>query len=230
MNIIIQLTKEHRKQAEDFANIRAENDSDFYKNSRGAFKREDILVGALGEIGTYLYYKELEYDITEPDFTIHKKKSYDADLRFKRGNINGFLHVKSQSKESEKRYGCSYLFQKTDKLDSQPLESHLIVCCVVDLEKDRVEVKGIYWRSGMNKFLQRLKVCYKILRYGIQVKNIRGIIKLNEFKNANTFNIYFELFDEEMYCGNLSTDKYIVELFEKEKGAEAPPLPNPRKD
>jgi len=164
MKTYIQLTKEQRQQAEDFADLREKNDSSFYKTKRGAFKREDIVVGALGEIATYRFYSEGGVTISEPDFTIHKKKSYDADLRTK----ESFIHVKSQSKESEDKYGCSYLFQKTDKLVTEPLKCHDISCCVVDLEKNLVEIKGIYratiikWGEPKLEFLKKTKVALYI--------------------------------------------------------------------
>jgi len=135
MKTYIQLTKEQRQQAEDFADLREKNDSSFYKTKRGAFKREDIVVGALGEIATYRFYSEGGVTISEPDFTIH---------------------------------GCSYLFQKTDKLVTEPLKCHDISCCVVDLEKNLVEIKGIYratiikWGEPKLEFLKKTKVALYI--------------------------------------------------------------------
>ena len=125
------VTKEERKQAEKFADERSATDTSLYKR-RGAFKRDDILIGALGEIAAYNLLKEKGYRVDKPDFSIHDhiKKSYNADLK----DDKRFFHVKAQSTVSAKRYGNSWLFQKSDHLTQKGINNHYLVPCEVDLK------------------------------------------------------------------------------------------------
>lgn len=157
----IQLTEDDRRIAELFADAREENDSSFYKR-RGGFKREDIVCGALAEIAAFKYLFKKGLKVNFPDFTIHKKKSFSADL----SDGENFFHVKGQTTASEKKYGCSYLFQKSDKLVTSPKENSYIICCVADLNTNEVEIKAdlaaadIVWGAPKIKWLERTKVAF----------------------------------------------------------------------
>lgn len=160
--ISIKLSKEDRKVAEIFADMRESRDGKRYKTRRGAFKREDILCGALSEIAAFKYLHSQEIHVNYPDFTIHKKKSFGADLITIEGEETHF-HVKGQTKESESKYGCSYLFQKSDKLITAAREYDYIICCVCDLDTNVVEIRAvleagnIIWDEPKIKWLERTK-------------------------------------------------------------------------
>jgi len=101
---------------------------------------EDIVVGALGEIAASKYFKERGYKCSDPDFEVYeeKSKSYDADLIVEFFDV----HVKSQSTSSFKRYGASYLCQKSDKLYKRPGIRDVLCFARVDLEAKEVKIVG----------------------------------------------------------------------------------------
>ena len=154
------LTTLDRTTAELFADARMEDQGNFYKKVRGAFKREDVLIGAMGEIGAFYYLTAQGIDVSYPDFKIYKKKSFKEDLTD--GTYK--FHVKAQSKESARKYGVSYLFQKEDKLVTAPQDNSFIICTVVDLETNIVTIQGdfaatdIVWGKPKIDWLARTKV------------------------------------------------------------------------
>ena len=167
--MIIPLRTEDRAKAEMFADHRTKRDATFYKSSRGAFKRKDIIVGALGEMAAYKYLQKMgEIDVNEPDFSLYDltNKSFQADL-FNSGN-GVHYHVKSQSKESEALYGNSYLCQKSDKLVKSPEGNHFLICTLVDLVTNEVEIVAefcsvdINWGEPKLDWLKRNKVALYI--------------------------------------------------------------------
>jgi hypothetical protein len=136
MSNTILLPKACRQIAEFFADEREGNTS-LYKR-RGGFKREDIVAGAMGEIAAYLWLQQKGYEVGNPDFTIHKKKSYGADL----SDGEYFFHVKTQTTQSVEKYGESWILQKTDKLVSVPTAKHYLLLCVVHIDTGEVEIKS----------------------------------------------------------------------------------------
>lgn len=142
--MIIKLTKTDRQKVEDFANARLGSE-ELYA-SRGGFKRADLVAGALGEIAAYKVLKKAGYELAKPDFTIYEKgqKSYDADLQIKTGMHVKHFHVKSQTKESEKRYGPSWLLQRYDPLFKGTGYNNYVVPSVVDLDTNVVELFGYF--------------------------------------------------------------------------------------
>jgi len=141
MSRVIKLTHWDRKKAEKFADLRMGEDQTLYKR-RGGFKREDIVIGALAEIGVYKLLREYGIIVTEPDFAIHKKgkKTFNADLT----DYTLFFHVKGQSIESSSKYGTSWLMQKTDPIITKPQKCHYLTPTVVDLISNEVEVFGVF--------------------------------------------------------------------------------------
>lgn len=135
MNKIV-LTKSCRLLAEFFADARCPDNS-LYKK-RGGFKRQDIVAGALGEIASFLWLQERGYDVSNPDFSIHNKKSFGADLV---SETHSF-HIKSQTIESAEKYGDSWILQRTDRLVSSPEKGHYLILCNVDIENLEVHVKA----------------------------------------------------------------------------------------
>ena len=138
--MIIKIPKILVKEVDAFTKKRSDDMGEFYRKARGAFKPEDIAIGAFGEIAAYKYLTMVGHRVEKPDFTMHKRKTFGADLFDK--ETNSHFHVKSQSRDSEERYGCSFLFQKSDALVKSPKENHYIVCCVVDLTSEEVEIVG----------------------------------------------------------------------------------------
>lgn len=140
----IKLTKTDREKVEAFADERM-GSSGLYE-SRGGFKRADLIAGALGEIAAYKVLKKAGHELRKPDFTIYEKgrKSYDADLQIKTGTHVKNFHVKSQTKASEKLYGPSWLLQRYDPLFKGTGYNNYIVPSVVDLDTNTVELFGIF--------------------------------------------------------------------------------------
>jgi len=149
-SIKIKLTDKQREKAEAFTDARTQ--TALYQK-RGGFKREDILVGALGELGAYKYFKKRGFtNISKPDFEIYsgRKKSYDADLTAGKRHF----HVKAQSQESIKRYGHSWLMQRKDPVLQKVQYNQYMIPCAVDLERNEVELFGcISFKSIMERGL-----------------------------------------------------------------------------
>lgn len=109
---------------------------------------EDIVIGTLGEYAVQNYCKEMGYKCSRPDLKIYEKrrKSYDADLtcvvEFGHKDVVRKLHVKSQSTKSVKKYGLSWLFQRSDGLVKSPELEDLMVFTNVDPKTWECEVVG----------------------------------------------------------------------------------------
>lgn len=153
----VKISKRDLEKANAFADLRC-GDSDLYKK-RGAFKRCDILNGALAELAVYKLLKK-DFDIKKPDFTIHEKgrKSYDADLT----DGEHHFHVKGQGLKSALLYGRSWIMQRHDPLFKEMPLKNYIVPCLVDIENGLVEIYGIVpiktlWTRGC---FDELKVPY----------------------------------------------------------------------
>jgi hypothetical protein len=136
----IELNTWDRNRAEKFTDLRCGEDQSLYKN-RGGFKREDILVGALGEIAVSKYLQALGFAVNDPDFAIYEKgkKSFDCDLT----DGNRLFHVKCQSRWSAKKYGKSWLLQRRDPLVNKPTSKDYVIPCVVDLDTNSVNIWGV---------------------------------------------------------------------------------------
>lgn len=137
---MVVLTQQDKKRAEAFATRREAAESGLYSR-RGGFKRSDIVIGALAEIAAYRLLTTNGIEVSKPDFRIHEKsqKSYAADLRS--GDLH--FHVKGQSISSVKRYGQSWLMQKSDPLIKSPSRKHYVIPCVVDTDVNIAYVYGV---------------------------------------------------------------------------------------
>ena len=84
--------------------------------------------------------KSLNLLCSEPDLKIYnsKDKSFSCDLNCGKYKI----HVKSQTVQSVKRYGHSWLFQRTDPLCVEPDEYDIFAFTEVDLSSKTVQVIG----------------------------------------------------------------------------------------
>lgn len=141
---------------------------------------EDVYIGAVSEFAAYEYLNSIGFKVDAPDLSIHKKskKSFSAD--FKSGDYN--IHVKSQSAKSAKRYGLSWLFQKTDKLFSAPSATDLFLFCKAITEKDEVlevEILGMVQVSKLveARILKEPKVFqYKHSKIAIYFDDVKALL------------------------------------------------------
>lgn len=138
---VVKLNKADLNRAKRFADLRCSEDQSLYK-SRGGFKPSDIINGALAEIAAYKLLKEYGFEVNKPDFKIYdkKKKSFDADLCTEYYSF----HVKGQSLESTRRYGSSWLMQRSDPIIKDPKQGHFIIPCTVDADGLEVKIHGIF--------------------------------------------------------------------------------------
>lgn len=149
--MIIKLKPSDKEVAEAFANARLEGSANLYR-FRGEQNidkiKEDIVVGALAEIAIAKQLQSRGVEVNEPDFKIYetKQKSFSADLS------DGYymFHCKAQSLKSAKTYGTSFMFQKTDKLLTNPSPRDYLVMAVVDDLK--VEIKAVVLVQDIIKY------------------------------------------------------------------------------
>lgn len=162
-----------------FADLRMK-DVKLYKE-RGGFKRDDVLSGALAEVGTYRAALSRLEGLSKPDFNIYeaKDKTYKSDLYTDRYN----LHVKSQTKESAERYGTSWLMQRTDPILKDPKSLHYLVLTVVDLDTNVVEMMGCIPIKTIVSY-DLLGECslkwFRKYKIAIYWKDIRKELKINQ--------------------------------------------------
>ena len=92
-----------------------------------------MIGGLAAEIATHKALS-MQYDMVQPDTQIYekKRKSYNADLVDKEGRK---FHVKSQTIDSIRKYGASWLFQKTDPLWQHKKDEEFFVFCGMTLEE-----------------------------------------------------------------------------------------------
>jgi hypothetical protein len=104
----------------------------------------DQKCGKFGEYGVFFYLKSKNINVSEPDCKIYKvrEKSWSPDLKIIDTDTN--IHVKSQSIQSGKRYGVSWVFQKNDKHVFNTDSNNQYVSFVsVDLIKNECDIKSI---------------------------------------------------------------------------------------
>jgi hypothetical protein len=170
------LTKADMKRARKFAKARVDDNTELY-SKRGGFKEEDIVSGAMAEIGVYKLLKDHEIEVGKPDFTIHevRKKSFDPDLT---DGIHHF-HVKGQTLESKQKYGASWIMQRTDPIITRPKLMHYLVPCTVHIETGRVEVYGIMSIKSLvqNGCIGECKVeWFRKTKVALYLDHIEGIL------------------------------------------------------
>lgn len=174
----INFTQEEIDQVTDFA---SKIDTSFYAK-RSQFdnekRKQDQIVGKLGEIATYNFLKEKYPTLIPPCFEIFDKnqKSWDFDL--KANNIN--LHVKSQNIVQSKKYGESWIFQKGNGVNrnydkeifDRLTPNQYVSFVLVDLKKYEAEIKAIVELDFLHKkdlfklpVLEKLRVANKMAVY-----------------------------------------------------------------
>lgn len=135
------------KRVFEFASKRMGGSKDLYtyRGEKNLSKmEEDIIIGTLGEYAVYNYCKKKGYKCSRPDLKIYEKrrKSFDADLTCGIDSKETKIHVKSQSVKSVKRYGQSWLFQRSDSLVKKPEVNDLMVFTNVCPKSWEVSIVG----------------------------------------------------------------------------------------
>jgi hypothetical protein len=99
----------------------------------------DLLAGIIGEYGAYEYLKSIGIAVKKPDLALYTvgKKSFNADLA---GESVKF-HVKSQTSESVRRYGHSWVLQKTDPMLSKPSSTEYLL--FTEVSGNEITILGI---------------------------------------------------------------------------------------
>lgn len=76
----------------------------------------DHYIGKLGEIAAAFLLETKGVQVSQPDFAIHKDKSWDDDLY-----IDGVgIAVKTQDRELARRFGLSWTFHVNDPILNEP--------------------------------------------------------------------------------------------------------------
>lgn len=144
MTITIEISNEVRELSLDFAERVIDSNVTHYAKRNQTNKKKiinDICVGKIAEFAVNRYFKLRGIDCTQPDLNVYeaKKKSFDADLII---SCVKHIHVKSQLDSSAKRYGTSWMFQKTDKLITQPKATDYIALCLTKDGLSEVMIKS----------------------------------------------------------------------------------------
>lgn len=157
-NVKLKISNLWIRKCEEFADQQLKDSYNLYKH-RGEQRiekmRDDIIVGKLVELAAYKFLKPMFTNLSKPDFTIYerKNKSFSADLYTKAVSF----HVKGQSEQSRKKYGSSFLFQKTDPVIRTPEPNHFIIVGVVDEEKLFVTLLGCISAANMKQYIKEPK-------------------------------------------------------------------------
>jgi hypothetical protein len=141
----IKISKYYLKKCSEFADAQLKTESKKEYTRRGASDigtvKKNIIVGKLGEIAMYQYLIKKGHELEKPDFAIYegRKKSFGADLSTERYDI----HVKSQGLRSIKRYGYSWIMQRSDKLTTNLDTDDLVAFLTVDVDNLEADIVGV---------------------------------------------------------------------------------------
>ena len=136
MSKLVEISDHYVNKCREFAEASVDTSLKYYRWRSGKLDRDklinDIFVGKMGEVGAYkLLNDEFGIEVAKPDFDVYegRRKSFTADLTAHGVNF----HCKTQSEESERRYGKSWLFQYSeeryggDRLFKQDLTNEFII-------------------------------------------------------------------------------------------------------
>lgn len=178
--MIIKFNKQDLQTCEEFAN----NIKTGFYATRNQFNNEkrikDNIIGKLGELAIFYYFKNKNVELTQPDFKIYSasKKSWDYDL--KGTDLN--LHVKSQSIEQGKKYGVSWIFENTDRhIFKEVLDSDYVCFVVVDLNNASAEIKSIIKLTDLHhkELFKKPKLAYLTTKSAVYFDDIKQTLKDN---------------------------------------------------
>jgi len=111
---------------------------------------QDMIVGKIGEVGTYLYFVKtygvdaisvkpylLKEDLS--NVKDHNDFSHDADIVVNNMNI----HIKTQNREQTKRFGSTWVFQRShvEELQRHDTTNEHVAFCEVDLKTNLYQLK-----------------------------------------------------------------------------------------
>lgn len=149
----IKISQSQYDRAVKFANDRIDKSKALYKyrgESKVSKMIEDIVVGTVGEFAVATYLRQQDMECSRPDLKIYesKRKSFDRDLLADDNKI----HVKSQSVASSKRYGNSWLLQKSDKVTKNPGKNEYYAFTEVD---------------GLNVTILGIVKCSDVIKHGL---------------------------------------------------------------
>jgi hypothetical protein len=178
--MIIKLGKVVYNKCVRFANKRMEGSKSLYAyrgESNMSKMKEDIVIGTFGEFGVYDYMVSKNYDCSDPDLKIYekRKKSFDADLVS--GEIN--IHIKSQGVSSAKRYGNSWLLQRSDSLVKNPSDKDLICFTSVNLDTREVIILGFIWAKDIvdnDRFAECKVWKYRTTKVALYFKDLEDLV------------------------------------------------------
>lgn len=180
---IIKFTKEEVQKCVDFSE--KIDTSHYAKRSQTDNKKrkQDQVVGKLGEIATYNALKEKYPSLIYPDFEIYEKskKSWDFDL--KADNI--CLHCKSQNVVQSRKYSESWIFQKGNgknigcdqEIFIKRSPNQYVSFVTIDLKNETGTVKAIVDVEFLHKkdlfkppVLEKLRIANKVAIYFSDLK------------------------------------------------------------
>lgn len=176
--MLIKFKPQDIKKCQEFANS---VDTRFYA-TRSQYNNEkrikDQIIGKLGELAIFAYFKAKNIELTFPDFKIYdkSKKSWDFDLKGKDFN----LHVKSQAIYQSKKYGESWIFENSDRHIFKDISDNDYVCFViVDLDNKVAEIKSIVQLQELHEkcLFKKPKLSYLTSKSAIYFQDLRSILK-----------------------------------------------------
>lgn len=180
--MIIKFSNQDVKKCQDFAN---KIDTAYYATRRQTNNEKrvkDQIIGKLGEVATYVYFKSKGIELTQPDFKLYSKaeKSWDFDLKGQ--DIN--LHVKSQAIYQAKKYGESWIFQNEDKHIFKDVSENDYVCFVlVDPDNNSAEVKSVVKLNELHSknLFKKPKLIHLSSKSAVYFEDLKSSLKENLF-------------------------------------------------
>lgn len=179
--IHISILPEYHSICQQFSENVVETNLDEYKRRRQFNKSKiikDIYQGKIVELAI-----ARTIGCQDPDFNVYssKKKSYSCDLKH-----NGMdLHIKSQHEDVSKKYGESWVFQRSDKLTYKPKESDHLIFALVNNES--VIVKGLYKAESLVDYYKPTRLPHLTSKCCIYFEDIKDIPALSLFEQDRRF-------------------------------------------
>jgi hypothetical protein len=158
---IVKLTDEIIKAADVFSQkvaptTREKHLERGHKDDGGVISTSNHFKGTLAEFGVYLWANFIGGECTKPDTVIYPahKKSYKKDLVWETPDgIKRNLHVKSQTPWSAERYGFSWVFTKTDRINQMTGPNDYVVLTYVH-DNSTIEILKIVQGAKLVQFFK----------------------------------------------------------------------------
>jgi len=164
-----------------FAGARLANSEKVYMKRAPTDKykiHSDLLAGIIGEYGAYKYLLSIGVKVSKPDLKLYaaKQKNFNADLQGSEIKI----HVKSQTSESVKRYGHSWILQKTDPMLARPNAQDYLL--FTEVEGDEVNILGLVNVKEMvdNRLIGECRVpAFRQTKIALYLNQLSTIVRSN---------------------------------------------------